>query len=264
MEQSSAQYWENASLPTHNGTQPARRFVHPKRHPGFPDMFLLPEPHPLRPAFFTPANHPQAGCNFRDYVLTVHKGETFMKQWNEAGSKTTTPSGDVSANEGNSMHLPTYLSTLPLHACNLGWLKLEEGDVVWVRDMDGTNNPTDDAIRFYYISQCACSQHLHLTATNLIIYNAVESLTWKTRPHSEHWQKRSWALLSSEPPTSPRTTMGDMKAGLHLSAPLVQRVSSSHDVIQLLIPTRLLQISDLHQSIQNILILMRTLPSGGK
>ena len=136
--------------------------------------------------------------------------------------------------------------------------------MVWVRDMDGSNNPMDDAIRFYYISQYVHSQHPHLVATNLTVYNTVELLTLKTRPHSKHLQKRSWAPLSSELPMSPQTTMGDMKGGLHLSAPLVQRVSSSRDVTQLLIPTRLPQILDLHQSIQSILILMRTLPSGGK
>lgn len=36
----------------------------------------------------------------------------------------------------------------------LGWLQLEEGDVVWVRDLDGTKRPEDDVIRFYSISSC--------------------------------------------------------------------------------------------------------------
>ena len=136
--------------------------------------------------------------------------------------------------------------------------------MVWVQDMDGSKNPMDDAIRFYYISEYVHSQRPHLVAINLTIYDTVELSTSTTRPHSEHLQKRFWAPLSSELPMSPQTTMGDTKVGLHLSAPLVQRVSSSHDVTQLLTPTRLLQILDLHQSIQSTLILMRTLPSGGK
>jgi hypothetical protein len=34
---------------------------------------------------------------------------------------------------------------------DLGWLQLYEGDMVWVRDLDGSKRPEDDAIRFYYI-----------------------------------------------------------------------------------------------------------------
>ena len=79
-----------------------------------------------------------------------------MQQWNEAGSKTTTPLGNFSTNEANGMSVSTYLSALSLCACNLGWLRLKEGDMVWVRDTDGTNNPMDDAIRFYYIGWCVC------------------------------------------------------------------------------------------------------------
>jgi len=92
----------------------------------------------------------------------------------------------------------------------------------------------------------------------------VESLNPKTRPHCKHWQKRSWDLLTSELLMSPQTMMESMKVGLHLSAPPVQRVSSSHDVTQLPILTSLPQTLDLHQNIQSILILMRTLPFGGK
>lgn len=35
-----------------------------------------------------------------------------------------------------------------------GWLRLHEGDMVWVRDLGGTKRPEDDVIRFYYISTC--------------------------------------------------------------------------------------------------------------
>ena len=117
MELLSAKYWEDEFLVTHNGIQCARRFVHPERDPGFPNMFLLPEPHPLRPPFFTSENHPRAGRSFRDYVLTVHKDEAFMNRWTEAGSKATTPLGDDSTNLGNGMcvpylpHRPKLLST---------------------------------------------------------------------------------------------------------------------------------------------------------
>ena len=110
MELSSAQYWKDEFLATHNGTQSARQFVRPERYPGFPNMFLLLEPHPLRPLFLTPANHPRASQSFRDYVLTVHKDEIFMKQWNEAGLEATTPLGNVSTNMGNGMYISTYLS----------------------------------------------------------------------------------------------------------------------------------------------------------
>lgn len=34
-----------------------------------------------------------------------------------------------------------------------GWFRLEEGDMLWVRDKDGSNNPEDDALRFYFVSR---------------------------------------------------------------------------------------------------------------
>jgi len=40
--------------------------------------------------------------------------------------------------------------------CTTGWFQLEEGDMVWVRDLDGTKKPEDDVIRFYYLSSCVC------------------------------------------------------------------------------------------------------------
>lgn len=39
----------------------------------------------------------------------------------------------------------------PYHL-NPGWFLLEEGDMMWVRDLTGSTKPEDDALRFYWVS----------------------------------------------------------------------------------------------------------------
>jgi hypothetical protein len=38
---------------------------------------------------------------------------------------------------------------MDMHA---GWEFIEEGDMVWARDMGGSKDPVDDVIRLYFIS----------------------------------------------------------------------------------------------------------------
>ena len=145
--------WRISTLDTNEGSQAAFRFEHPKREAEFPNIYLLPEPHPLRPEYFTLAHHPS--CTrpaFKDYVLTIRKTSDFMESWKKVGAETATPADNVVWNERNgACPLPSVevLSDTCMHA---GWLQLEEGDMVWVRDLGGTKKPEDDVIRFYYIS----------------------------------------------------------------------------------------------------------------
>ncbi len=142
--------WEEKSLETDNGgTQMAFLFVHVKRETDFPELYLLVGQHPLRPPHLTPPTSQP----FKDYVLTVRKTSEFMESWHEVGSSTATPTDDVTSNLENGVSLPTqWFSGLTWCAYDAGWLQLDEGDMVWVRDLDGTKCPEDDVIRFYYIS----------------------------------------------------------------------------------------------------------------
>ncbi len=110
-------FWEKHDLETDLGNQPARRFCHPRRGSGFPDLYLLQDPHPLRPANFTNDNHPTCSRPFRDYVVTIHKTSEFMKRWDKTGSKTATPSDDVSANLESGMSPPTAIVREGSHSC---------------------------------------------------------------------------------------------------------------------------------------------------
>jgi hypothetical protein len=98
-------YWINSTLDSDNGPQTVLKFEHPKRKASFPDLYLLPEPHPLRPQWFTPANHPRCDRqSFNDYVVTIRKTSHFMRRWRAIGKKTTTPVDDISWNKENGAH----------------------------------------------------------------------------------------------------------------------------------------------------------------
>lgn len=100
-------YWKVASLETDRGRQEAHLFVHPKRDPGFPAVYRLSAPHPLRPAKFSSVNF--LNCtrkSFNDYVFTIRKTSEFMKPWAELGSRIETPSDCSNNNDGTSPHLP--------------------------------------------------------------------------------------------------------------------------------------------------------------
>lgn len=100
------QCWKTGFIDTNEGAQAARQFDHPKRE-GFPNLYLLLEPHPLRPQHFTPANYPRCGReSFNDYVLTIHKNSDFMEHWQEVGLQADTPADDISLNQENGMSPP--------------------------------------------------------------------------------------------------------------------------------------------------------------
>lgn len=99
--ETSVGYWKPALLENNEGFQQASRFDHPQREADFPRLYLLSEPHPLRPAHFTQANHPLCTRSFKDYVLTIHKSEAFMERWYRVGETTATPSDDVSLNQAD-------------------------------------------------------------------------------------------------------------------------------------------------------------------
>lgn len=110
-EDSANKYWISASLDTDEGSQTVSKFVHPKREADFPDLYLLQEPHPLRPEYFTPANHPRCTRpSFKDYVVTIHKTSEFMDCWQRVGSNTATPTDDVPSNQEDGMCL-TFLDS---------------------------------------------------------------------------------------------------------------------------------------------------------
>lgn len=105
MSSTPGQHWEPATLETDDGFQATFRFIHPEREAGFPDMYQLQEPHPLRPEWFTPAHHPHCGRQaFNDYVITIHKTSDFMTSWKDMGEETATPRDDVISNEENGAH----------------------------------------------------------------------------------------------------------------------------------------------------------------
>jgi hypothetical protein len=95
-------HWKVALLETNKGPQEAHLFVHPKRDPGFPAVYRLSAPHPLRPAKFTRANFPNCTRkSFNDYIFTIRKTAEFMKSWMELGSRIETPSDCPSLNSEN-------------------------------------------------------------------------------------------------------------------------------------------------------------------
>lgn len=89
-------FWKESSIETNEGFQSALLFDHPAREIGFPDFYLLPEPHPLRPPGFVPDHRSQT--SFNDYVVAVRKDLDFMKGWQAVGAKTATPTNNVSLN----------------------------------------------------------------------------------------------------------------------------------------------------------------------
>ena len=99
------EHWEPSLLPTNDGLQQALLFRHPLREKEFPDVYLLAEPHPLRPLDFSPGPL-STRTEFKDYVVTVRKDLEFMESWQETGANTGTPCGDISLNLKNGMLLP--------------------------------------------------------------------------------------------------------------------------------------------------------------
>lgn len=102
------EHWQPSTLPTNDGSQPALLFQHPLRDAGFPNFYLLPETHPLRPPNFLPSPTSNR-TSFKDYVVTIRKDLEFMERWQETGANTSTPSGDISLNLKNGVSL----SSLP-------------------------------------------------------------------------------------------------------------------------------------------------------
>lgn len=97
-----SKYWRRGLLENDEGTQEASVFHHPGRESAFPDVYRLQEPHPLRPASFTPTNFPKCTrTSFNDYVLPIRKSTDFMESWKEVGEATATPCDDVSTNKQN-------------------------------------------------------------------------------------------------------------------------------------------------------------------
>lgn len=97
-------YWEDAFLGTDAGSQAALRFNHPNREADFPSLYRLLEPHPLRRLTPTHAGDPEGRPrSFKDYVLTIRKTSDFMERWQEVGSRTATPTDDVSSNQVNGV-----------------------------------------------------------------------------------------------------------------------------------------------------------------
>jgi hypothetical protein len=108
-DQSSTGYWEDASLDSKDGPQPARRFVHPLRK-GIPDLYMLLRPHPLRQMTLNrPENeHPPSRIP-KDYVIPIHKAPGFMRDWRNAGERARSPTNDIASNKEKGAHLsPPY------------------------------------------------------------------------------------------------------------------------------------------------------------
>ena len=113
-------YWKQALLETDHGQQQAQLFAHPNRDPGFPNIYRLPGPHPLRPLGFTANNYSRCGrSQFVDYVVTIRKDFRFMKNWDAIGKETETPTSDVSSNLENGMHPLGQLISLIQHPFRL-------------------------------------------------------------------------------------------------------------------------------------------------
>ena len=80
------------------------RFVHHMRPKGFPLLYRLRKPHPLRPAGFTAENYPGCeGRKFEDYVMIIRKELNFMRGWQEVGASLDTPCDDVARNQKDGM-----------------------------------------------------------------------------------------------------------------------------------------------------------------
>ena len=146
-------YWEATFLPSNSDPQPARRFVHPLRK-GLPDVYLLLHPHPLRRFQLNPAESNQTPSRTpKDYVIAIHKTPDFMENWRKAGEEAKSPkdSMDFNLQQGVPLSLP-FLLRRCLICIHAGWIPAEEGDMIWTRDMDGSKDPSNDAIRMYFIS----------------------------------------------------------------------------------------------------------------
>ena len=102
LDQISTGYWEDASLDSKGGPQPARRLVHPLRQ-GIPDFYMLLQPHPLR-RMKLKDKHPPSWIP-KDYVLLIHKTPGFMRDWRNAGEKAGSPTDDVASNQEKGTHL---------------------------------------------------------------------------------------------------------------------------------------------------------------
>lgn len=40
---------------------------------------------------------------------------------------------------------------ISVYLFDIGWFLLKEGDMLWVRDLEGSTEPMDDALRFYFV-----------------------------------------------------------------------------------------------------------------
>lgn len=92
--------WEPAVLESSNSSELALRLNDSNREEGFPNVYRLLDPHPLRPKEFTRAKYPRGTDRpFYDYVLPIRKTSDFMELWQRVGAETATPTDDASVIE---------------------------------------------------------------------------------------------------------------------------------------------------------------------